>query len=132
VGDARLSGLAVQKAVQNSLSSRLVSAEFSPSYRLLRKDGFNHVVCKKAFVYKGFKVFYVCNDKPNARLGIIASKRIFPRAIQRNHIKRVVREVFRQHSIKAEQIDLVVMARRSDANVLHHNDLKELFNRVVN
>ena len=127
-----LSGLVVLKAVRNSPSNRFITAKLPPSYRLLRKDGFNHVVCTKAFVCKGFKVFYACNDKFNARLGIIASKRTFPGAVQRNRLKRMVREVFRQHNIKSEQIDLVVMVRRADAQFLQQNNLKALFNRMVN
>ena len=120
------------KAVQNSLSSQIAAAEFSSSHRLLRKDGYNHVVSAKAFVYKSFKVFYVCNDKLNARLGIIVSKRTFPQAVQRNRVKRMVREVFRQHSVKTKQIDLVVMARSKGALFSQPSDLKALFSRIVN
>ena len=101
-------------------------------HRLLRKDGFNHVIGAKAFVCKSFKVFYVSNDKPNARLGIVVSKRTLPGAVQRNRFKRMVREVFRQHSIKTKQIDLVVVGRRSNTQFYQHDDLKVLFNRIVN
>lgn len=70
------------------------------------------------------------NDKSNARLGVVASKKILPSAVQRNHFKRVIREAFRQHSIKTKQIDLVVMARSADLKHSQPNDLDTLFRRV--
>jgi len=36
---------------------------------------------------------------PRARLGIVAAKRFAPRAVTRNTIKRITREIFRQSSL---------------------------------
>lgn len=38
---------------------------------------------------------------PNARLGIVVAKRFAPRAVTRNTIKRVARELFRQAELSA-------------------------------
>jgi ribonuclease P protein component len=46
------------------------------------------------------------NNLPHARLGIVAAKRFAPRAVTRNTIKRVTRELFRQASLPA--IDCIV------------------------
>lgn len=45
-------------------------------------------------------------DLPNARLGVVAAKRLAPRAVTRNTIKRVTRELFRQTALPS--IDCIV------------------------
>jgi len=47
-----------------------------------------------------------------ARIGIIASKRVAPRAVDRNRAKRLVREVFRKLRHRLEGVDVVVELRR--------------------
>ena len=46
------------------------------------------------------------NQLPNARLGVVVAKRLAPRAVTRNTIKRVTRELFRTTPLPA--IDCVV------------------------
>lgn len=46
------------------------------------------------------------NQLAHARLGVVAAKRFAPRAVTRNTIKRVTRELFRQASLPA--IDCIV------------------------
>ncbi|KIF82822.1 ribonuclease P [Noviherbaspirillum autotrophicum] len=46
------------------------------------------------------------NQLDRARLGVIAAKRFAPRAVTRNTIKRVTRELFRQSALPA--IDCIV------------------------
>lgn len=50
-----------------------------------------------------------------ARIGIIASKRVAPRAVDRNRAKRLVREVFRKLRHRLEGVDVVVELRRCPA-----------------
>lgn len=52
------------------------------------------------------------NGLSQARLGIIASKRVSPRAVDRNRAKRLVREVFRVMRPRLTGIDVVVQVRR--------------------
>jgi ribonuclease P protein component len=46
------------------------------------------------------------NNLPHARLGVVVAKRFAPRAVTRNTIKRVTRELFRQTGLPA--IDCLV------------------------
>jgi ribonuclease P protein component len=48
-------------------------------------------------------------DQPLARLGLAISKKHCKSAVQRNRIKRVVRESFRQHQSDLTGIDIVVL-----------------------
>lgn len=119
---------AAPRVVQDSLSSQ--SAGFSAAHRLLRKDGFDRVLHAESLADKHFKVFFARNFNNNARLGIVASKRTLPHATDRNRVKRIVREIFRQHRIKARSLDLVVMVRRADEQDKLGQDLETLLNRV--
>ena len=116
--------------MSDSQSSIATSGEFTPAYRLLREDGFDHVVHAENLSDKRVKIFFVRNSKKNARLGIIASKRILPGAAQRNRVKRMIRTAFRQHTIKTQQIDMVVMVKSADSQVMNKKDLQALLNRV--
>ena len=120
---------------QTDLQSSL-SAKFSAEHRLLREDGFSHVVRAEQMENRHFKIFFVCNGKKNARLGIIVGKKILSAAVSRNHVKRIIREAFRQHSIKLCKLDLVVMVRRAYSQEkdggAQSGNLKMLFSRVEN
>ena len=50
------------------------------------------------------------NQLPNARLGIVVAKRFAPRAVTRNTIKRVTRELFRTTPLPG--IDCIVRLAR--------------------
>jgi len=89
------------------------SYKFGIAQRLLRKNGFDHVIHAENILDKDYKVYFVQNDKNGARLGIVTSKKKLPKAVDRNRIKRIIREIFRQHDIKAHGLDLVVMVRNA-------------------
>ncbi len=46
-----------------------------------------------------------------ARLGLIVAKRINRRAVTRNHIRRLIRESFREHQALLAGLDIVVLVR---------------------
>lgn len=121
---------AVPRAVQDSQSNP--SAKFTAAHRLLRENGFDHVVRAESLSDRQFKIFFVRNGKKNARLGIIVGKKTLPGAADRNRVKRVIRDAFRQHCIKQCKLDLVVMLRRSNPQEdgAQTSNLKMLFNQV--
>lgn len=123
---------AAPRAVQDSRSS--LSAKFTPAHRLLRENGFGHVIHAKSIADVNFKIFFSHNSLSNARLGIIVAKKIFPGATDRNRIKRIIRDTFRQHSVKLHNLDLVVMVRRTCAqeNNTYVCSLRTLFSRIEN
>ena len=127
---APLLGLAVPEAVLDSLFNTTASYGFTAAHRLLRAERYDHVVHAANLTDRSFRVFFVRNGKKNARLGIVASKRILPGAVQRNHVKRMIRETFRQHSIRLQQLDLVVIVRSSDKLALQCEGLITLFCRI--
>ena len=73
-----------------------------------------------------FHLRYRSNDLGHARLGLAISKRVSKRAVERNRIKRLLRESFRRIRHQLPAIDLMVMAREQAAGVPGPQLLAEL------
>lgn len=120
--------LAEQKVAQNLPSS--FSEKFSAAYRLTRRDGYGHVIQAKTISDNFFKVFFVRSTNRNAKLGVIVKKKLVSGAVERNRIKRMVREVFRRHAIKHLRLDMVVLTRQVSQREHAINNLNTLFSLV--
>lgn len=109
-----------------------IPAKFTGAHRLSRKDGFDHAVHAESIENEYFRIFFVRNSQENARLGIIAPKKILPAAVHRNCVKRFIRETFRRHDVKTCRLDMVVMVRRAYAQECGagSDGLDVLFGRV--
>lgn len=73
-----------------------------------------------------FHVRHRTNELGHARLGLAISKRVSKRAVERNRIKRLVRESFRRVRQQLPAVDLMVMAREQAAGVAGPELLREL------
>lgn len=51
------------------------------------------------------------NEQNQARLGFVLAKKQIKRAVDRNRIKRIIRESFRHNQHKLEALDFVVLGR---------------------
>ena len=60
---------------------------------------------------------YRDNGLGHARLGLAISKRVSKRAVERNRIKRLLRESFRRVRHQLPPVDLMVMAREQAAGM---------------
>jgi len=92
-------------AVQNS--------KFSKQFKLLKPAEFDKVFAGSSKVGgPGFTLFFIKNELSSARLGLSVPKRAFTRAVDRNHIKRLVRESFRQNREALPHFDVIFLARK--------------------
>ncbi len=81
--------------------------DFARTRRIVTADEFSSAFRLRPVQRSAHFVLYVRpNDLANARLGVVVAKRFAPRAVTRNTIKRVTREVFRMSTLPA--IDCVV------------------------
>lgn len=64
-----------------------------------------------------FHVRYRPNGLGHARLGLAISKRVSKRAVERNRLKRLLRESFRRVRDQLPPVDVVVMAREQAAGL---------------
>ncbi len=89
---------------------------FTKIRRLLCKKDYDYVFKKSTkAVTVGFIVLYRPNDLGVARLGLALSKKHIAKACQRNRIKRLLRESFRQQSLPA--MDIIFLARSGVAKI---------------
>ncbi len=59
-----------------------------------------------------FTLFSCTNGKLNARLGLAIAKKHVPLAVDRNRVKRMIRESFRYHQEALKGTDIVVLMQR--------------------
>ena len=69
-------------------------------------------------------------DQLDTRLGIIVSRRVSRKAVNRNRIKRQVREAFRQNRRNLKNVDMVVIAHRSCESATN-SELYENMNKLL-
>lgn len=80
--------------------------------KLLTKQDFDRVFsCRKRYFFDLFVAYYCHNDVQHPRLGVVVSKRNAKKAVDRNRVKRVIRESFRLSNSGLPNNDYVVCLR---------------------
>ena len=109
-----------------------MNQQFSKLNRLLHPVDFKNVfdgaelkVSNNHFLFLARRNKY---DVP--RLGIVVSKKNIKLAVQRNKVKRAIRQAFRIESQSLMNIDIVVLARK-DAGKMNSDELKISFDSLV-
>jgi ribonuclease P protein component len=62
-----------------------------------------------------YAVLHVAQSAGPARLGIALTRKMIPHAVERNRVRRLVRECFRRHVAKRLPMDVVVALRQGVA-----------------
>jgi ribonuclease P protein component len=78
---------------------------------LLNPAQFSRVLngrCKVA--NESFTVYALTNECSHPRLGLVVGKKAARKAVDRNRIKRIIREVFRSNAASYATLDVVVIA----------------------
>jgi len=82
-------------------------------YKLKKTDEFSSVF---SFRKRFYGEWLFANIKPNQlahhRYGLVVSKKVSKLAVRRNYMKRVLREVLRQHTDAPVCFDVVVQVRK--------------------
>ncbi|HLF31955.1 MAG TPA: ribonuclease P protein component [Xanthomonadales bacterium] len=83
-----------------------------------------------------FKVLGRCSDQTESRLGMAVSRQVDKRAVERNRLKRVVRQSFQEHYASGDRrdaLDIVVLPRRpavSESNKKLFEQLSRHWRRI--
>lgn len=113
----------------------MARARFPPTARLRNPRAFRRAFRHgKRYVDGCFVVIVVDNGSRDPRLGLAISKRRAPRAVDRNRIKRIVRERFRVAAPDLPGVDIVILARSktaADSRRALHASLERHWRRVI-
>ncbi len=98
---------------------------FPKTSRLLNAADYKAVFSNAQFKVscRQFLVLAIRNSGPSSRIGLVIAKKNVALAVQRNRIKRQLRDTFRHNTSLLENLDLVVLARK-DADKLDNKQLK--------
>ena len=111
------------------------SARVSNSRRSLKRDRritrskmFEEVLERGRRAVGRLMVMVVCpSDDARSRVGVVAGKRTFRRAVDRSRVKRLLREAYRLHRHElAEGYNMVLVARRALAEACRMDAEEEL------
>ena len=81
--------------------------------RLLTKNDYQDVFKKGKRIYSHtFCLFYRTNTESTNRLGVVVGKKKIAKAVNRNVVKRQVREFFRLRKSDMDGVDVVVLVNR--------------------
>src|SRR5580658_3629003 len=100
--------------------------EFSRKYRLVTKHDFQSVFAKpNKATHKFLLALYKPNQQLCPRLGIIIAKHYVKLAVNRNRLRRQVRESFRHHKDELKGLDIIILMR-SECSPLDNKDNQTL------
>jgi ribonuclease P protein component len=108
--------------------------KFSHRHRLAGKKTFQSVFDHShKIAHKSLLVFYSPNQKSYARLGILITKQKIAQAVNRNRIRRRIRESFRHHKDLLKGLDLIILVRSKwcPTNELMRDDIDTLWPRLT-
>jgi len=94
-----------------------MTCSLTQSVRITNAKEFAHVFKKGQHCQSQFWKLVANNSGHSfARLGLAISKNDYKRAVDRNHLKRLVRETFRKNQSVLSHLDFVVMAKTMHTN----------------
>ncbi len=105
---------------------------FSKQKRLLTKNAYDYVFSRaKKITTPEFTLLYRENTMGFSRLGLAVSKRNVARAHDRNRIKRLIRESFRQSTLPSiDMIFLVKPGVKEAQNVTIFKSLEQIWSKL--
>jgi ribonuclease P protein component len=100
---------------------------FPKTSRLLNANDYQSVFSHSRYKVscRHFLILAKPNEGPNSRLGLIVAKKNVSKAVQRNRIKRQIREWFRHLQLQ-NSLDLIVLVRRDTDRLLNSQIAQKL------
>lgn len=109
---------------------------FPRELRLLTPSQFQNVFSQAArFHSKNLTIFARKNNEVSARLGFAITKKNIKLACQRNRIKRIVRESFRQNQHQLHPVDFVILSKKNTDQLQSeqiNQQIEQLWRKIEN
>jgi ribonuclease P protein component len=96
---------------------------FPRQARIIKTDDFSSVFSFRKRVSGHFlAIHYQYNQSGRARLGMVVAKKTAKRSVDRNYMRRVLREFFRKQQFQTGNLDLVVRVLKT----FKHQDVEKV------
>ena len=106
------------------------TARFTKAERLRHRRDFLRAQAQGKRLYtRHFGVTLAPPAAAGPRLGVVVTKRL-GKAVQRNRVKRLLREFFRRHHTELPAVDLVIMAKKG-AEALEYQQVEAELSRLL-
>ena len=114
-----------------TVACRMPEQSFPTTHRLLHSYEFDAVFNQSDFrvSYREILILAKHNSEGLNRLGMVISKKNFPKAVTRNRVKRTIREVFRR--LPSMSVDMVVLGRRGAETPSGRDNIAAAFEDLV-
>lgn len=120
--------------MKQEIAALITDQTFPKTSRLLKPSEFQVVYKSGEWVTnRELVINFTRQDSPISRLGITVSKKVSKRAVDRNRIKRHIREWFRKKQNTKESLDIVLTAKPSikmKAAIEIHQSLEDIWRKV--
>ena len=123
---------AVRKVANVCACEAVTSRDFPRKFRLTNKHEYDRVLKSRAAKQLRcgcFRVLAMESESDDARLGLIIGKRQLKRAVDRNRVKRMVRESFRITRMNLPAVDVIVQLIRTPDDRLNE-DVAAIWKRL--
>ncbi len=104
-------------------------ARFPSEFRLKKKADFKRVYESGTKRVGRYFTMFVLPTEKEGRIGIVVSRK-FGKAVERNRVKRLIREAYRLNRVRFAGMDIVVIPRESckgkDGKAIEHALLSEM------
>ncbi len=105
---------------------------FNKKAKLIKTDEFSSVFnFRKRITSLYLAIHYQPNQQQHARLGLVVGKKTAKLAVDRNYMRRVLRELFRIHQHEICHVDLVIRVQKKFEPV-DYIQIKQQFDLLVN
>ena len=105
--------------------------KFPSELRLLKTDDFSSVFnFRKRISATTLVIHYRNNPQPHPRLGLVVSKKVAKLSVDRNYMRRVLRELFRRNKVNLGNLDLVIRPQRPFSSK-NYNEIAQEFDMLI-
>ena len=112
----------------------MTSNTLPKSERLLAPSAFKTVYSNRQFGGSALFTFNVLGSQADKKIGVTVSKKVSKRAVDRNRIKRIVKEFYRHHKSQIGLAHIVVTAKPKCATATNpelNESLQELWEKLL-
>jgi len=113
------------------MNAKFLDAKFPSELKLLKTDEFSSVFSfRKRIVAPTLVLHYQPNQLGFPRMGLVVSKKVARLSVNRNYMRRVLRELFRTNKSNFNGIDFIIRPQKSFC-AKNYNEIVQEFDMLV-